>query len=829
MTAPNQTPAPPIVIPHIEITKEVEKALLKRISEARLAVTMALPFFGYLCSRLRPKVSNEVPTAGITPGGDLYMNPGFCSLLSQNEMAGLLCFPPGEMVSGSYKPIEAMAVGDTVFDSEGGRGTVVRTFERQHVGSMFCIRGINLLSFRCTDEHPIYVVRTERQKGVQRENRSLAERVGSAQPQWVQAKDLKEKLDFLVIPRVKGTVGETHFDLSQYMHPSRVEPTRQVLRDFPLNEDTAWMLGLYAAEGSRVASRNKQGELTWESGERVVSGCQFTLGTKDKTSGTVARLVQIVRDTFDRPTTISEIEERSTIQAVVSSRTLASFLTEHIGHGSKEKRVPDFILNHKDLGIVSAFIRGYLAGDGCVVERERRVVQAGTTSKTLALQLQMLFARLGVLVNLYLYHRPAGYHTIREHVLPEYNIYQLALQGNTEVVGIENRQAARARASYLVQDDMILVPIVEISKEMYSGPVYNIETTDHTYTVNNAAVHNCHEVMHPAMGFWRRFPKLGGRGYVNVDEKGRTSLSLANIAHDFAINLLITDMANTTVRSRQYIQLPKGGLLDEKYRGMSAEQIYDILKKEVVAKGTYKIWGAESGDVMEGDDPRDGMSDEQLREWQLSVVAAAQLHKKKGTLPGSLQKIIDEILEPRVPWTDILRQWVGENAIVSDYSYSRPSRRSESVGEFLPTMIRTGGVDQLAVLWDTSGSMNGEEKWIFAELEVLADELGLTLRVIMCDTQVHADVKDVRRAEQVADEIKGGGGSDFTPAFDLLDEEFYGGVVVAFTDGYISVPSSKPTYLRDCLWVLTEHGADPTRGAWGQVLRVFEDSSGKLG
>ena len=73
-------------------------------------------------------------------------------------------------------------------------------------------------------------------------------------------------------------------------------------------------------------------------------------------------------------------------------------------------------------------------------------------------------------------------------------------------------------------------------------------------------------------------------------------------------------------------------------------------------------------------------------------------------------------------------------------------------------------------------------------------------------------------------QIKGGGGSNFTPAFDLLEEEQFDGVVVAFTDGMIGVPDLKPPLIKDVLWCIepTGYDRDPTDGKWGQVL-LMED------
>ena len=112
-----------------------------------------------------------------------------------------------------------------------------------------------------------------------------------------------------------------------------------------------------------------------------------------------------------------------------------------------------------------------------------------------------------------------------------------------------------------------------------------------------------------------------------------------------------------------------------------------------------------------------------------------------------------------------------------------------------------------------------------SEVIGIVDELGLSLRVICCDTHVTSDVSDVEEPEDVL--WSGGGGSDFRPAFARLDEEAFDGVVVAFTDGWIDVPQEKPVDLKGCLWVIWEGDADPTGGRWGEVLYVDKDGYAK--
>ena len=51
---------------------------------------------------------------------------------------------------------------------------------------------------------------------------------------------------------------------------------------------------------------------------------------------------------------------------------------------------------------------------------------------------------------------------------------------------------------------------------------------------------------------------------------------LANMAMDYVINLELYDMD----KHQRLIKMPKGGLIDEKFRGMDTQQVYDILKKE---------------------------------------------------------------------------------------------------------------------------------------------------------------------------------------------------------------------------------------------------------
>jgi len=319
----------------------------------------------------------------------------------------------------------------------------------------------------------------------------------------------------------------------------------------------------------------------------------------------------------------------------------------------------------------------------------------------------------------------------------------------------------------------------------------------------------CHEVLHPALGFWAR-------------QKSRDSLGF-NIAHDFAINLIIDAFAK---QHPNHIRMPKVGLIDSKYEGMSAEEIYDALPKQKQPGG---MGGDCRGDLAESSDGQaagrgDQSSQTKLdKDWKIHTEAARQVHETalgKGSLPAGVQKILDELLDPKVHWSTVLSQWLGENAGKQDFTYQRPSRRSESVGEILPGIVRSDLPD-VTILWDTSGSMSGQEVAILSEVADIVDELGLTIRLIVCDCTIHADVDRIDNVEALIPHVRGGGGSSFTPAFDRLAEEGNTSVVVAFTDGYIDVPALQPDSLKGVLWVITDRGQRPA--SWGRAIQLDKD------
>ena len=292
----------------------------------------------------------------------------------------------------------------------------------------------------------------------------------------------------------------------------------------------------------------------------------------------------------------------------------------------------------------------------------------------------------------------------------------------------------------------------------------------------------CHEVLHPAM---LAFERMQGR-----------LLDLWNIAHDHAINLIIDEMKDAN------IEVPRDALCDHQYKGWSAEEIYDDLLKDTKIVQIAKSRGQkriQKGLIKPGQDPADGKckdtgkqpggkkpqkgqgqgregqrdaandrlggdlrpdlgdtqdgqnaargdraaQDRLATEWKISIIAAADRVKNspgRGTLPAGLVRLIAEITESRINWIERLSRWVGENGKKRDYTFARPSRRSESVGQYLPSMKKYGVCD-VAVMVDTSGSISQHQlQEGVAEVHGVCEDLGIGVRVLVCDADVHQDV-----------------------------------------------------------------------------------------
>lgn len=379
------------------------------------------------------------------------------------------CVLPGTVILGDDKSISEYEPGDLV-TSASGLVTVTKTFKRQHSGYMFEVTGRGMLPIQLTPEHPVLTasraVKSGKGEYLPGTAWKKAEELVSAPPVKVKSKFVfpTGTHDCLLIPRIKGHLDPTEIPLGSYATARGLAILKgrgeNPPLEFPLDAKTAWLLGLYVAEG-------------WTTENHDVF---FSLG-KDETD-LARRISKIARSLGYSP----QIRERETALVVrFSSSILARALREWCGHLAENKKMPDFILYHKDEGVLKSFLSGYYKGDGNVTVDKRGPVfdRASTASKVLALQIQMAHARLGYFARIRREPRE-GTAVIEGRTVKTRDAYSIWLL-----------TSKRKAADFRINSDFIVVPIRKITKLPYSGEVRNLETSDNTYLVSNAVVHNC--------------------------------------------------------------------------------------------------------------------------------------------------------------------------------------------------------------------------------------------------------------------------------------------------------------------------------------------------
>lgn len=292
-----------------------------------------------------------------------------------------LCVKGDTLILGDNKPISTIQVGHQAAGLHG-LGKVVKTFSRSYRGKLASVKARGLLPFEVTREHPVLACRsiTSRKIG---SNHKI---VGFAPLEWKEPlslvpKKMQEDGDYLVLPRVKGTLGVSDLDLSTWTTPRGLKAmkTKGYPHVLKLTPKLAWFLGLYVAEGSSAGR----------------AGFAFSLNRNE--TDILTKVQEIARNELCRSTTLTK--SSSGLQVRVNSPTLAKALAVWCGKGALNKQIPDFILYHTNLDLAKSFVEGYAVGDG--YRTKNGYTETTTISRLLVLQMQLLLARLGYVGHIY--------------------------------------------------------------------------------------------------------------------------------------------------------------------------------------------------------------------------------------------------------------------------------------------------------------------------------------------------------------------------------------------------------------------------------------------
>ena len=324
-----------------------------------------------------------------------------------------------------------------------------------------------------------------------------------------------------------------------------------------------------------------------------------------------------------------------------------------------------------------------------------------------------------------------------------------------------------------------------------------------------------------------------------------------DVACDHAINPLLVEDG---------LRPPPGTLLLDEFKGMTAEEIYPYIKddteEETLDQHAYD--DAEGGQRGNQDNPKPpppqqdkgaGRSpDEKSRggkspqsnpdtqsagapkpqplsaaerdalsvQWQQRLAGAAQQAMQAGKLGGSMARLVDHLLQPRLPWRMLLARYMTAIAR-DDYSYMRPSRRE---GEAILPNLRSHHLE-LTVVLDTSGSVTETELSEFlAEVNAIKGQMQARITLLTCDTDLAADnpwLIEAWEELKLPHSFSGGGGTSFLPPFTWAGrQDRQPDLLVYFTDAQGEFPAHEPAY--PVLWLVKGRAPVP----WGQRIQLNE-------
>lgn len=244
-------------------------------------------------------------------------------------------------------------------------------------------------------------------------------------------------------------------------------------------------------------------------------------------------------------------------------------------------------------------------------------------------------------------------------------------------------------------------------------------------------------------------------------------------------------------------KMPEGGLFEERFVGLSAEEVYRILDDENDGDDSDESDGDPGGcgQILDGAPMGDKAAIAEARaDMQSKVRQAAAIAKglNAGTLPAGIKRIVDRLLRPVVDWREVLRRFIDES-LTKDSSWAKPNRRFLAAGFILPGMVSIG-LSHFVVAVDTSGSIDEKALAQFGAEIRAAFEEGMIdkLTVIYADTDVH-HVQEFGPGDEVVLEAKGGGGTAFSNTFKWIAANANDATVIAyFTDLYVGDFGEEP-------------------------------------
>jgi predicted metal-dependent peptidase len=253
--------------------------------------------------------------------------------------------------------------------------------------------------------------------------------------------------------------------------------------------------------------------------------------------------------------------------------------------------------------------------------------------------------------------------------------------------------------------------------------------------------------------------------YLHMDRLNERNAQKWNIAADHVINLQLIE---------RNFKMPKMGLADKQYKGMSTEEVYNLLPD--APQENFQM------DLEPSETPS-----EDLQQTVEDILVRAAIQSKidndtPGTIPGEIQIFLDSLLKPKLPWNQILQKYL-HALIKNDYSFKKFNRRFFPK-YYLPT-LHSEAVINMAIAIDASGSVSNEEfkRFVTETHSIFKMMKPEKITLLQFDTEVTSITEIHSINELMNTTFVGRGGTDIRPVLDWCNTN-KPQLLLVFSDGH---------------------------------------------
>ena len=304
-------------------------------------------------------------------------------------------------------------------------------------------------------------------------------------------------------------------------------------------------------------------------------------------------------------------------------------------------------------------------------------------------------------------------------------------------------------------------------------------------------------------------------GLMDIIRLGDKNPDVWNQACDHYINLMVDEQKDPLLK---FIDM---GLKDNKYSGWEKEDIYKDLMQNPHNQKKNKLSGDLQGNG-DGKASKQQLTKEQVQELEKQISnivqqAAMQTKMVGGKVPSDVERYLDKLYNPRLPWEKLLLKYMSSISH-EDYTYQRINKSFFPHGIILPTIFGEG-LGRIAIANDTSCSVSDEEfKAYLGAIKDIKDRLNPEQIDVVTFTTRIEKTWTIREDEDISKiQFRASGGTDLYPVFDHFSQpRNKPQVLIVFSDLECTPIEKKPDF--DVIWICVNNKSAKTN--FGKKIHI---------